>query len=100
MAAAPCSAGESGRRVIARFHPQAWVNDYAVSVDPEGDIDFDVTETVVKMGRGKALSVRDDDYESDELRQVETAPEWIREWGGPFWVEVEQSIQEFFSPNV
>ena len=65
---------------IAVFHPQAWLNDYAVEVDPEGDTTFDVG-TVPE-------SVEDDSYESDRLRDHDNAPQWIKDWHGPFWIEV------------
>jgi hypothetical protein len=63
-----------------RFHPQAWVNDYAIYVDTEGETDFSVDwEGVVP---------NDDTYESDNLRDYPEVPEWMREWSGPFWCEI------------
>lgn len=86
----------AAKRIIARFHPQAWINDYAIEVDPEGETEWDVTEQVLSIGREAALGLRDDDYQTDYLRLGENAPEWAREWGGPFYVEVEDSVREFF----
>mgnify|MGYP001597314909 CR=1 FL=1 len=63
----------SEKRIIAEFVPQAWVNDYAVTVDPEGETEFDVTDRIVAMGREAALKIKDDDYPSDHLRDL--APE-------------------------
>lgn len=85
--------------IIARFHPQAWINNHAVEVDPEGPVEWDVTEAIMVMGREQALNLRDDDYPSDELRFTENAPQWVREWSGPFWVEVADSIKAYFNPN-
>lgn len=85
-----------GPRVTARFHPQAWVNDYAISVDPEGATEWDVTHLVVAAGRDKAQMMGDDDYASDALREEHDAPRWVREWSGPFRVEVEESIAAYY----
>lgn len=87
------------KRIIARFHPQAWVNDYAVAVDPEGPVEFDVTDAIRRRGKEEALAIRDDDYESDSLRYVKTAPQWIQEWSGPFYVEVAQQIADFYEED-
>lgn len=64
----------------AIFHPQAWINDYAVDVDAEGETEFDVGDVPAGM--------RDNDYPSDELHAHENAPEWVKEWAGPFWIEI------------
>lgn len=63
-----------------RFHPQAWVNDYAIEVDPQGETDFEVGDV--------PDDVEDDTHASDALRTHDNAPEWVRDWTGPFWVEV------------
>ncbi len=84
------------KRVIARFHPQAWINDYACAVDPQGETTWDVTDEVVAAGRDAALGMRDDDYATDALRESANAPTWVREWSGPFYVEVQESIAKFF----
>jgi hypothetical protein len=64
----------------AIFHPQAWVNDYAIEVDPEGDTAFEVGDV--------PDSVEDDSYESDNLRDHENAPQWVKDWSGPFYIEI------------
>ena len=67
------------KTITVSFIPQAWVNDYAVNVD----IDLPNTwEVPVEMVRG----IEPDDYASDELRDLDNAPEWVREWSGPFYV--------------
>lgn len=61
------------------FHPQVWINDHACECDPEGEVLFvALSETVPD----------DDSYESDELRFADDAPQWIKDWSGPFWVEI------------
>jgi hypothetical protein len=87
----------NAKGITAVFHPQAWIGDYAIDATPEGPTEFDVTATILAMGHGAAMLIRDDTYESDNLRHADTAPEWVREWSGPFYVEVSESIAEFFA---
>lgn len=82
--------------IIARFHPQAWINDYAVEVDPEGETEFDVTPEILVFDRATALEIKDDDYDSDDLRFATAAPKWVQGWSGPFWIEVADSIVEHY----
>ena len=81
--------------VTATFHPEAWKNDWAIEVDPQGETTFDVTFEVLVMGREAARLVEDNRDESDELRDAIHAPDWIRKWAGPFRVEVADEIAEF-----
>ena len=77
-------------KYLATFHPQAWINDYAVLVDAQGPTTWDVTTLLSAMTspeRDKAMEA--DSYESDDLRAAENAPEWVREWRGPFYVSVD-----------
>lgn len=67
-------------KLQCRFHPQAWIGDYAVSVDPQGTTDWEVEFTGELPG--------DDSYESDILISEGSAPEWIKSWCGPFYVEI------------
>lgn len=88
--AAERAANPRPERFRARFHPQAWQNDYAISVDPEGETEFDVTaEVEASLGEGREIP-DDDSYDSDELRHAANAPKWIREWSGPFYIQVIQ----------
>lgn len=64
----------------AIFHPQAWINDYAVEVDAEGETEWECGDVPADM--------RDDDYDSDDLRFHENAPQWVKDWSGPFYVEI------------
>jgi len=54
------------------------------------------TDEIVAMGREKALRLRDDQYNTDPLKDSTNAPEWVREWRGPFYVEVEEQVRSFF----
>lgn len=84
------------KRVMATFHPQAWQNDYASPVDPRGPVQFDVTDEVLALGRDQALQLEDDSDASDGLRAARLAPVWIKDWQGPFYIEVQDAIADFF----
>ena len=76
-------------RFIAVFRPQAWANDYAVDVEPEGPARWEVTGHLRSLNaeeRAKVLAGHD--YESDALRELPGAPQWVQDWTGPFEVDV------------
>lgn len=68
-----------------RFVPQAWINDNAVRVDRmegrqyEWDVEWPADADVPDSGS----------YSSDALREELSAPQWVRDWDGPFDVYVE-----------
>lgn len=76
-------------RIIAHFVPQVWVNDYAERV--KGEKYFDVTDAILALGREKALALRDDQQETDDL-----VPSHMRDHDGPFFIEVSEQIREYF----
>lgn len=82
------------QRIIARFRPQAWINDNAVDID--GQLEFDVTEQVEKMGREKALEIEDCDYGADALWHAHVQEHPELEHNGPFEVEVAESIRRYY----
>lgn len=86
----------SGPRVTATFHPEAWQNDHAISVDAEGATEWDVTHLIIAMERREALSLKDNSDQADDLRLDGEAPRWIRDWTGPFRVEVAESVEAYF----
>jgi hypothetical protein len=78
--------------VRVTFHPQLWVDDRAVTGTD--------TETYLVPIK-KALTdnsdlVADDTDASDQLVWVNEAPERTRNWGGPFYVTLEEILT---SPN-
>ena len=83
-------------RIIARFVAETVINNDYVPVDPEGEDRFDVTAEVLALGREKALAMRDNRDESDELRQAAAAPAWVKQWDGPFQIQVATSIRAYF----
>jgi hypothetical protein len=80
--------GEPGSDpVTVRFRPQAWVRDHAVEVDPHGPVTFTVPAADAR--NGSDVWLEDCSYDSDRLREHPNAPAWIRDWQGPFEVEIE-----------
>lgn len=76
-------------RLIATFTPQAWINKNAIEVDPLGETTWDVTEHLKGLSREDRLAATEtDSYASDALRDLDDAPEWASNWGGPFYVRV------------
>lgn len=73
------------KMITVTFLPQAWVNDYAETVDPEGPTTFEVEAEALK-------DINPYSYEADDLRFHDNAYEWMQEWSGPFeifWDELE-----------
>lgn len=83
----------------ARFVPQAWVNDYAVDVDPEGDTEWDCTEAVREylnphggLRKTFRLMTGGEYLDNDDILHSDpAAPEWVREWRGPFSIYVSKN---------
>lgn len=83
-------------KFIARFVPQAWLNDYAIEVDPMGDTVWDCTrefDSLSEEYRNYLICGMDSDGfevvdDSDCLKGDPDAPEWVREWQGPFTIYV------------
>ena len=66
--------------VTVTFHPQAWVNDNAIEADPEGPTQWLVPES-------RVAGLEPDTYPSDELRYDDEAPQWVKDWSGPFYID-------------
>lgn len=86
-------------RYIAHFSPEAWINDYAVPVvpvDAEGPTEWDCTRAVSEDQDyfDRLLRHDDDPYDNgvidndDMLRSDPDAPDWVRDWRGPFTIRV------------
>ena len=68
-----------GTRV--RFNPQMWDGDNAIPVDIDGREDeWDVGEI--------DPAIQSHTYESDDLRYHPNAPDWVRDWSGPFEIDI------------
>jgi hypothetical protein len=82
--------------VYATFIPQAWSDDHLIPVDPLGDASFDVTAEIKAMGMIAARQIADYTSSSDQLRYAASAPQWVKDWPGPYSIEVEESIAEYY----
>lgn len=74
--------------VTLRFVPQAWLRDNTVEVDPAGPDEWEIPKS-----RFLSLFPRFEDFAvnfeaRDDLRLEPTAPAWVRQWSGPFEVEL------------
>lgn len=65
--------------LTATFRPEAWQNDYAIPVDPEGETSWTVD----------ADELEPDQSDLDYLSQSRRAPAWVKDWGGPYEVDLE-----------
>lgn len=82
------------KKLIATFDPQVWLNDHALSVDPQGETKWDCTNYVqeLKLTDKVEKFIEKEGYWldcDDVLKEDANAPEWIREWTGPFSITVE-----------
>ena len=78
------------RTLEIEFTPQVWINDIALSVDPQGPTVFSVPEheALYLTERSRIEDIDSRTFDSDELRHSNNAPDWIRQWSGPFEVDV------------
>jgi hypothetical protein len=83
-----------GPTVTLNFNPQAWMRDYAMSVDPEGDTTWEVSRAEFLAMFPDEATFNSQHQLRDDLRHEGTAPKWIRDWSGPFEVELFTNPQE------
>lgn len=82
-------------RYTATFTPQAWMRDYAVEVDAEGPTTWDATDAVNGLSEDyRATLLAEIEAEDraldahDALKDDPNAPEWVRDWRGPFDIHI------------
>lgn len=85
-----------GPRVIARFHGGVIQGGRWLSVEPPGESTWDVTPEIISVHEMTALAITDDDFTSENFALAKSAPQWIREWIGPFRIEVQEQIRAYF----
>lgn len=84
-------------RVTARFVPEMWVRDNAMTVDPLGPDEWDATEAFAELPDAYRSELLEEMHDSahglndgealdshDILQGDPNAPDWIRDWPGPF----------------
>ena len=87
--------------VTARFVPQAWIGGKAVDIGcdeaRDGGDSWDVANAVRRMGRKRALGMRDGSEEAEALAREPGCPVWALAWQGPFRVLVEDSVAAHYA---
>lgn len=76
--------------VKVTFYPERWrtiSSGDELTELAEDPVTFRVPEEDATDEGGELLE--SNSYESDALREHESAPEWVRNWEGPFYVVVE-----------
>lgn len=80
----------------AHFEPEAWVDDDAVDVDPLGPCGWDCTPFVHAHDLAERIDTACDSVlgawldTQDLLKDDPAAPEWVRDWDGPFTITVKR----------
>lgn len=82
-------------KITARFNPQVVIDGRYESA-PNERAEFDVTDEVLALGREKALMLRDDHPETDAFKDSRNAPQWVKDWEGPFYISMDESIAAYF----
>lgn len=88
--------GGSGPRVIAQFRPQTVISDSCYDADPLGSDQIDVTYELKLMGEEAVHMLHDIDDEAEGLKEAVRAPEWVKEWHGPFSVHVRDAAAQHY----
>lgn len=85
----------------AFFQPEAWVRDYALVVDPEGEQAWRCTDYVMqhfdyvrgllekpdqRLRDSRDRPMYDVTDTDDVFKSDPAAPQWVREWSGPFTI--------------
>jgi hypothetical protein len=84
------------KQIRATFKPQVWIGDYANDADPEGPTEWAATPDVLRCSLEQIHKLIDCDYSTDDFSKAPSAPDWIKNWSGPFEVEIASSVLEFF----
>lgn len=84
---------ERKEKLMAYFHPQAWVNNCAIEID--GGYEFDVTDQIFAMTREDALKICNASDAADAL-WLNNPVSKERPHDGPFLIEVEDEIRAWF----
>lgn len=80
----------------AHFQPEAWQDDYAVPVDPEGPQEWDCTawaqqheDYLARITAARDVDPADGVLDTDDVFASDPdAPQWVREWAGPGTIRV------------
>ncbi|PJG47228.1 hypothetical protein CAF53_02460 [Sphingobium sp. LB126] len=76
------------RTVTLEFLPQSWVNDYAVALDIDHPNRWTIPLSLLLERFPTEQDWRDHDEDRDQMRYEGASPTWIRDWSGPFEIDV------------
>ncbi|MBE0562561.1 MAG: hypothetical protein IH622_17285 [Ochrobactrum anthropi] len=85
------------RRVTLTFMPQIWRHDQAIEVDVSEPKDWTVALSLL-LERFPTEAEWDANAQiRDDLRHEGDAPQWIRDWPGPFEVRLDDDVADVWS---
>lgn len=100
--APPLYKTEPYMKIQCTFEPQYWggpKQDYAYPAKPEGpltwEMDMQEVEHLTGVSHTQPEEIDTDPFARDELRFSTNAPQWIKDWAGPFevsWEIVEDTV--------
>lgn len=93
---APAVASED-RSVTLTFWPQAWWNGHAIEVDPFGPTDWTIPLSLLLQRFPTEVDWHAKAEDRDDLRYEGDAPQWIRDWPGPFEVSLDDEPDDVWS---
>ena len=68
-----------------RFHAEAWVNDCAIEIDPEGPTEWQPSDLPALLD---GYLDKEDAFRYERWFDFDqNCPEWVKEHDGPFWIE-------------
>lgn len=85
------------RSVTLTFVPQAWRNDHAIEVDPSGPTDWTIPLSLLLQRFPTEVDWHAKAEDRDDLRYEGDAPQWIRDWPGPFEVSLDDEPDDVWS---
>jgi hypothetical protein len=78
---------EPGKTYTATFHPRVWVGDFEADQGIVRAATYDVTDEIARLGHIPAVDISG----SDVMQFSEHAPQWVKNWVGPFWIGIKAS---------
>ena len=84
--------------ITLQFVTQAWINDYAIEADPQGPTTWEVPLSELREEYSCQAFWEDEHEKRDQMRYHANAPQWIKDWPGPFEVEFEDAFADPWEP--
>lgn len=83
------------RRLVVKFIPQAKQNGRVISGDPVDEAFFEVMdeEAIALTGADDLKALESRTEASGRLHHASTAPQWVKEWEGPYQCKIVDMIE-------